>query len=124
MNEGLIHPLYAEIVNNIGQSAGESPPILQLNIYVVYRVQYPQRLYVEKYYKNIRYFLQKDPSYYRIKGILNEGLVEGDGHFSNIQNIQIAFCLADKPLALFLQNKFSFGKVVKILHSSFIQLNV
>lgn len=42
------------------------------------------------------------------------GLAEGDGHFSKVQQITIAFCLADQPLALFLQNKFGFGKVAKI----------
>ncbi len=65
-NIGLIYPLYAEIANSIcicfGQSAGECSPANYNWINVVYRVHFPQRLYVENYYKNIRHYLQKDLS--------------------------------------------------------------
>jgi hypothetical protein len=121
---GFIHPLYAEKANNFvfGQSAGECHPTM----YSLCSIQgtISSETLRGKVLQEYSTLSSKRPKNKKQWGAYLAGLVEGDGHFSNKQNIQIAFCLADQPLALFLQKKFSFGKVVKIKNKNAVSWNI
>lgn len=47
-------------------------------------------------------------------GFYLAGLIDGDGHFSNAQQLVIAFNISDSSLAYYIKNRIGYGQVKKV----------